>query len=73
LSKRLRRIKKPKRFRIGDVVGFWFGDANELMHTAVFIGRGKWLHQLGYRGEVRTDTFDRMIGSYAGHALYYRA
>ena len=77
LSKRLRKIKKPKRFRIGDVASKWYwtygSEQADLMHTAVSIGRGEWLHQRGYRGEVRTDTFDQMIRSYAGRARYYRA
>jgi hypothetical protein len=81
LRTRTERIQKPKRFRIGDVAASWDKDWEghcprgivELLHTAVYVGRGEWLHQTGYRGEVRLATFKQMIRSYPGRTTYYRA
>lgn len=77
LRTRLHRIKKPKASKwpkrnLKYLNGSWFFN-RELTHTAVYIGRGKWLHQTGYRGKVRTDTFKQMVRSYTGQTHYYRA
>ena len=81
LRNRLQRIPKPKRFRLGDVAASWDKDwegwcpcgAVELLHTAVYIGRGEWLHQVGYRHKVISESFEEMVRSYPGRTLYYRA
>ena len=83
LRTRLRRlVQKPKRFRMGDVVAkykdevqqLWAGPSTaELMHTAVYVGRGLWLHQTGWRGVVQLHKFETMRRCYMGETRYYRA
>ena len=84
LHTRLRRLnRKPKRFRVGDVaakVSVYFDIwsktvpfCEELMHTAVYVGRGLWLHQTGWRGEVKLHKFETMRSCYKGETRYYRA
>lgn len=86
LRGRLREIHKPRRFRLGDVVAKfdwcrtvegsrcnWEGCAPELMHTAVYAGKGLWMHQTGHRGSVRLHKFATMIRCYNGRTRYYRA
>jgi hypothetical protein len=82
LRNRLDRIEQPKRFCIGDVAasweGYWEGycpptGKMELLHTAVYIGKGEWLHQVGMNSEVRLSNFEAMLRSYPGRTTYYRA
>ena len=78
---RTERIPKPERFCMGDVAasweGYWEGWCPSvpmvLLHTAVYIGRGEWLHQTGLRHEVRVECFTTMVRSYPGRTTYHRA
>lgn len=72
LETRLRLIPKPKRFRIGDVVAKFSKNTGDLLHTSIYVGKCRWLHQIGYGHEIRLDRFGRMIRCYAGIAEYYR-
>ena len=79
LDTRLRHLeRKPKRFRLGDVAAKFTArgvsrQSNRLEHTAVYVGGGWWIHQLGYQGVVKLHKFDTMIREYGGQSRFYRA
>lgn len=62
--------KRPFRFRIGDVAAKI--SVGGLEHTALYIGQGKWLHQLGYLGIVVLHRFSTMKKFYPGKLVFYR-
>lgn len=68
---------RPKRFRLGDVCAkfeTWGGTipGELLTHTAVYVGRGLWLHQVGYGCTVNLHKFSTMVRGYRGKSKFYR-
>ena len=57
-----------------DYIDLYGQEPGELLaHTAVYVGRDLWLHQLGYNGSVKLHEHAAMARSYKGEKRYFRA
>lgn len=81
MIKRLEKACKVARPKFGDVVAIWanakgarmyWEQEGNLLHTAVYVGRGRYLHQEGMGGEMRIDTLKHIKSVYPGSSSYHR-
>ena len=73
LEERATKIRRPSRFRLGDIVAVYNRyNKNYLLHTGVYIGRGKWLHQAGHKGDLRVESLRSVLWAYPGKKSFYR-
>ena len=64
--------KTPKKFRLGDIMAQYDRDFNILLHTAVYIGKGNWFHQVGYLGPFKVHKMRTAASKYPGRKRFYR-